>query len=127
MSSSADVEALQSNVEELRLQHEAMADHVRLMAYLRHKKEQQQYNTHLAQFVQHHFDEMDCKAIIDFVEGPDSAHTDCEDWLHMMMSADRAKQEYTEVLTLKKEGWFIRNAIRSESTPPVQAEKLKKN
>ncbi len=126
LSSSSGVEALRRDVKELQSKREeTMAYHERLMAYLMYKKEQQQYYTRLAQFVQHHFDEMDRKAIIDFAEGPDSLHTDCEDW-PQMVSADRAKEEYTEVLTLKEEVGFYKNAIRSESTSPVEAEKLNK-
>ncbi len=115
---------VQRGVEELQSEHEATkAYHKRLIAYMKQENEEEQYNTRLAQFVLHHFDEMNRKAGIDFVKGRDSLDTDCE---QMKKSADRAKAEYIAVLALKKEGLFIKHAIRSESSQPVKAKKLQK-
>ncbi len=125
LSPSSGVEALQRGVEELQSEHEATkAHHEQLMACLRYT-EQQQYYTRLAQFVLHHFAEMNRQAMIACGKGPDPLlHAECEHGLKKF--ADRAKGEYIAVFPLKKESWFIRNAIRDESTQPVKAKKLQK-
>ncbi len=115
---SADMAGLSADIAE------SIAD----MAYLRQEEKQREYHLRLAQFVVHHFGEIDWQAMIACDKGPDldldaecDLHANCEHWLKL--SAERAKEEYTEVLGLRAKVRYLNTEIR-ESKSDVEAEKL---
>ncbi len=85
-------------------------------------KKQQEYNLRLAQFVMYHFLEMDWQARMACGKGPDlDLHEECDHWVKM--SAERAKDDYSEVLSLRDKVHYLNTEIR-ESKSDVEAKEL---
>ncbi len=130
MSSNYGDEALQRDVEALRstlmLRGAKIADLVRSIAEVvaesSQEKKQQEYDMRLAQFVAHHFDEMDWQALIACGKGLNPLlHKDCEH--RLKLSAERARDDYSEVLYLRGNVRDLKTAIR-ESKSDVEAKEL---
>ncbi len=85
-------------------------------------KKQKEYNLRLAQFALYHFVEMDWQARLACDKGPDPMrHIDCEHWQNP--SAERAKDDYSEVLNLQAKVRYLNTEIR-ESKSDVESKEL---
>ncbi len=126
MSSSPEVKSTSTSVDsdELdRLSRPELEARVRGLLEATARLRREEYNLRLAQFVLHHFDEMDRKALVACGKGPDPLlHAECEH--RLKMSAERARDDYFEVLKLREEAYDLETAI-GESKSDVRAEKLK--